>query len=56
MRRRETRGFAEDDAFTGWRRVYCYLQRAGATAKIKKGARQRERRDARDRIRRGEAD
>ena len=56
MRRRATLSFAENDAFTRWRRLYCYLQRAGATSKIKKGARQRERRDAKARVRRGEAD
>jgi hypothetical protein len=54
MRRRATLGFAEQDTFTSWRRLYCYLQRAGAASKIKKGARQRERREAKTRIRRGE--
>ena len=56
MRKRATRGGAEVDVFTSWRRLYCYLQRAGAASKVKKGARQRERRDAKTRIRRGEAD
>lgn len=56
MRRRATRSMAEDDAFTGWRHLYCYLQRAGARDKIKRGARQRERREGKNRIRRGEDD
>lgn len=36
---------AENDALTGWRRFYCYLQRAGATSSIKRAYRRRERHD-----------
>jgi|1185.fasta_scaffold06186_5 hypothetical protein len=57
MHRRAGRGYgratkyAEDDVFSRWRRVYCYTDRAGVCAKIKRGARRRERRDARHDIR-----
>lgn len=30
-----------------WRKLCCYTKRAGVTAKIKRGIRRRERRDAR---------
>ena len=44
--RRFTRTAEENDTFSRvWRRRYCYLQRAGATSKIKRGARRRERRE-----------
>jgi hypothetical protein len=42
---------AETDAFTGWRHLYCYLQKAGTRAEIKRGARRRERRQAKNEIR-----
>jgi hypothetical protein len=35
----------EQDAFTGWRHVLCYLQRAGTRSEIKRRARRRERRE-----------
>jgi len=41
----------EDDVFSSWRRVYCYTQRAGVCARIKRGARRRERREAKVEIR-----
>ena len=56
MRRRQTRSMPETDAFTGWKLVMAYLHRAGAKSKVKRGARVRERREARARIRRGEDD
>jgi hypothetical protein len=45
MQRRQTRGFAEADVFTGWKHVLCYVQRAGVKSGIKRGARRRERRE-----------
>lgn len=41
----------ENDVFTKWRHLYCYTQRAGVCAKIKRGARRRERREAKAAIR-----
>ncbi|MGH9095293.1 MAG: hypothetical protein ACRDXE_09045 [Acidimicrobiales bacterium] len=35
----------ENDVHTGWRRVYVWTQRAGATAKVKRRTRRRERRE-----------
>ena len=49
---RQAKGFAEVDAFTGWRHVLCYLQRPGVKDSIKRGARRRERREAKREIRR----
>lgn len=43
--------YAEDDVFSKWRRRYCYTDRAGVCAKIKRNARRRERHDARHDIR-----
>jgi len=45
--KRLIKGAAEEDTFTSWRRVYCYLQRAGVASKIKRQARRRERRQGR---------
>lgn len=42
---------AEYDVVTGWRRMYCYLQRAGVTAGIKRQIRRRERREGKTGIR-----
>lgn len=50
---RAIKSSAEQDALTSWRRRFCYLQVAGATSNIKRGARRRERRDAKTAIRRG---
>lgn len=36
-----------------WRRMYCYTQRAGVTAKIKRQIRRRERRAGREEARGG---
>lgn len=43
-KRKATNG-AEQDVFTGWRKVYCWTQRPGATAWWKRNARRRERRE-----------
>lgn len=45
----------EEDVFHA-RRIYCYTQRAGVCAGIKRGARRRERREAKVDIRRQLAD
>jgi len=53
MRQRERRdvnaSHGGQDAFTGWRRVYAYLQRAGARDSIKREARRKERHQMRQR-------
>ncbi|MGZ4659651.1 MAG: hypothetical protein ACXVYB_00060 [Arthrobacter sp.] len=56
MGRRAIRGWDEEDAYTSWRKFYCYLQRAGAVAYIKGRTHRRERREARDAIRRSGAE
>lgn len=50
---RPIRGWAEQDAFTGWRHLYCYLQRAGVRKAVKRRANRRDRRDAKAVLRRG---
>jgi hypothetical protein len=50
--KRPIRGAAEEDTFTPWRRVYCYLARPGVTSKIKRGYRRGERHQAKAEIRR----
>lgn len=42
----------EQDTHTRWRRRYCYLQRAGATAGIKRRTRRRERHERDRQLRR----
>jgi hypothetical protein len=37
----------EFDAYTSWRKFYCYLQRAGAVKSIKRMTHKRERPDSR---------
>jgi hypothetical protein len=44
----------EQDAYTGWRKVMCYLQRAGKVKAIKRRTHRRERREAKREIRRGD--
>lgn len=51
MQRRQTRGLAEGDVFTGWKHVLCYVQRAGVKSGIKRGARRRERREGKAQLR-----
>lgn len=41
----------EQDAYTPWRKLYCYLQRPGAVKFVKRRTHRRERREARDEIR-----
>lgn len=50
--RAPTKKPAEDDVVTGWRRLYCYTQRAGVTSGIKRQIRRRERRTSKETIRR----
>ena len=45
-RRRVANEGDEQDVLTGWRKMYCYTQRAGVTNAIKRRARRRERREA----------
>lgn len=49
---RRIKGFAEEDAFTGWRHILCYVQRPGVRKGIKRSANRRERRDGKSEIRR----
>lgn len=51
MGRRRITGWDEEDAYTSWRRFYCYLQRPGAVRYIKRKTHKRERREARAEIR-----
>lgn len=44
--------WAEEDAYTPWRKVLCYLQRPGAVKVIKRGTHRRVRREAKAEIRR----
>lgn len=41
----------EYDVHTGWRKVYVWTQRPGATSKVKRRTRRRERREAKAAIR-----
>lgn len=41
----------EQDAFTGWRRYYAYLQHAGVRKAIKRRSHRRDRRAARQEVR-----
>lgn len=47
---------AEYDALTPWRHVIIYVQKAGVKASIRTGFNRRERRLAKDDIRRGRED
>lgn len=38
----------EQDAYTRWRKIYCYLARPGAVKKIKKRTHRRERREGKE--------
>lgn len=53
---RPIKGGDEQDVFTGWRRLYCWTQRPGATKGVKVAANRRDRRGKRDDIRRQLAD
>lgn len=45
--KRKTANGDEEDVFTGWRKLYCWTQRPGATSRVKRAARRRERFEAR---------
>ena len=49
--RRRIRTGDEQDAHTGWRRVYTRYQRAGAAKMVKRATNQRERNESRQAIR-----
>jgi hypothetical protein len=53
--KRPIRGAAEEDTFTPWRRLYCYLARPGVASKIKRAYRRQERHQARIEVRRERA-
>lgn len=44
---RPVKGGDEQDVFTGWRKVMCWTQRAGACKRVKRRANRRERREGR---------
>lgn len=54
MKRRRKPTGDEQDVHTGWRKLYCWTQRTGATAKVKRRTRRRERMEAKRRLARGE--
>ena len=43
MGRRLMKSADEYDVHTGWRKLYCWTQRSGATANVKRRTRRRER-------------
>lgn len=47
---RAIRGADEQDAYTGWRHILCYMQRAGVVKAIKRRTHKRERREAQQEI------
>jgi hypothetical protein len=51
MGRRPIVHWDEEDAYTPWRKVYCYLQKAGAVKFTKRRTHRRERREAKRQIR-----
>ena len=54
MERRAIVTWSEEDAYTSWRQVYCYLNKAGAVAWIKSRTHRRARREAKKALRAGE--
>ena len=42
---RAIKTWGEQDAYTTWRKLYCYTQRAGVVKSIKKETHRRERRE-----------
>lgn len=48
---RPIKGWVEEDAYTVWRKFYCYLARPGVVKKIKRATHKRERREGRAEIR-----
>ena len=49
-RKQKLKGGDEFDVVGGWRRWYCYLQRAGAVKAIKKKMNKRSRSDAKRKL------
>lgn len=45
MGKRRMAHYEEYDAYTGWRHVLCYIQRAGVRKAIKRSTHKRERRE-----------
>ena len=54
MGRRAITGWDEEDAYTAWRHLYCYLQHAGVVKFIKRKTHRRERRESKRALRRGD--
>jgi hypothetical protein len=54
MGRRRMKSGDEQDVHTGWRRFYCWTQRPGATDRVKRRTRRRERQEAKRRLASGE--
>jgi hypothetical protein len=54
MGRRPIVHWDEEDAYTAWRKLYCYLQKAGKVKFIKRRTHRRERQEAKRQIRKGE--
>lgn len=54
MGRRIMRTADEQDVHTGWRKVYLWTQRPGATSRVKRRTRRRERQEAKRALLRGE--
>ena len=50
MGRRRIVGSGEQDAYTSWRKYYCYLKQPGVLKKIKRSTHKRERREGRAEI------
>lgn len=50
--KRKMKSGDEYDVFTKWRRYMAWTKKPGATARVKRGARRRERREAKTEIRR----
>lgn len=48
---RQIKGWAEQDAYTAWRKFYCYLARPGVIKKIKRITHKRERREIKQALR-----
>jgi len=51
MTKRAPKGYLEQDAFTGWRRLLTYMSRPGVASAAKRKANRRDRHDARRAIR-----
>lgn len=51
MMTRRIKGHDEQDVHTSWRRVYSWTKRSGATSKVKRRTRRRERREGKIELR-----